>query len=93
MQKQIGSYGEALADHERNANHEEGRNKIERWRAELTMVAGVTVWWLKYPLKVIISIVILSLKVNQCLIIFYLNIKLVVFYKIDYIFISPLPSD
>ncbi|KAL6316577.1 hypothetical protein AAG906_018832 [Vitis piasezkii] len=34
---QIRSYGEALADHERNA----------RWRAALTMVAGITGWWLK----------------------------------------------
>ena len=44
---QIQSFGEALADHERNVGHEEGRRKIERWRAALTMVAGITGWWLK----------------------------------------------
>ncbi|KAJ9675768.1 hypothetical protein PVL29_024615 [Vitis rotundifolia] len=44
---QIRSFGEALADHERNAGHEEGRRKIERCRAALTMVAGITGWWLK----------------------------------------------
>ena len=44
---QIQSFGEALADHERNVGHEEGRRKIEKWRAALTMVAGITGWWLK----------------------------------------------
>ena len=39
--EQIRSFGEALAD------HEEGRRKIEKRRATLTMVAGITGWWLK----------------------------------------------
>ncbi|RVW45367.1 hypothetical protein CK203_112899 [Vitis vinifera] len=47
VREQIRSFGEALADHERNADHEEGRRKIEKRRATLTMVAGITGWWLK----------------------------------------------
>ena len=46
VRKQKGSYGEALADHERNA-YEEGMSKIKRWREALWNVGKISGWCLK----------------------------------------------
>ncbi|RVW64922.1 TMV resistance protein N [Vitis vinifera] len=46
VRKQKGSYGEALADHERNAD-EEGMSKIKRWREALWNVGKISGWCLK----------------------------------------------
>ncbi|RVW64930.1 TMV resistance protein N [Vitis vinifera] len=46
VRKQMGSYGEALADHERTAD-EEGMSKIKRWREALWNVAKISGWCLR----------------------------------------------
>ena len=46
VRKQKGSYGEALADHERTAD-EEGMSKIKRWREALWNVGKISGWCLK----------------------------------------------